>query len=106
MLHWVLLIAVFVVVTIHSAAAVLIGAGVWAFDLLLRWVYQAGLQNPHMVEIVALPSDVVRVSWDPADFSYAGKCRRQRPLALPRRSMSRASVYGIHQKFTHRHNAT
>eukprot|EP00198_Chlamydomonas_reinhardtii_P002520 XP_001691856.1 respiratory burst oxidase [Chlamydomonas reinhardtii] len=72
MLHWVLLIAVFVVVTIHSAAAVLIGAGVWAFDLLLRWVYQAGLQNPHMVEIVALPSDVVRVSWDPADFSYAG----------------------------------
>ncbi|KAG2448227.1 hypothetical protein HYH02_006812 [Chlamydomonas schloesseri] len=72
MLHWVLLVAVFVVVTIHSAAAVLIGAGVWAFDLLLRWLYQAGLQNPHMVEIVALPSDVVRVSWDPADFSYAG----------------------------------
>ncbi|KAG2442455.1 hypothetical protein HXX76_002541 [Chlamydomonas incerta] len=61
----------FAVLTIHSAAAVLIGAGVWAVDLLLRWVYQAGLQNPHMVEIVALPSDVVRISWDPADFSYA-----------------------------------
>ncbi len=74
MLHWALLVAVFVVVTIHGAAAVLIGALVWAFDLLLRWVYQAGLRNPHMVEVVALPSDVVRVSWDPADFSYAGAC--------------------------------
>ena len=25
-----------------------------------------------MVEIVALPADVVRVSWDPSKFDYAG----------------------------------
>ncbi|PNW85477.1 hypothetical protein CHLRE_03g188300v5 [Chlamydomonas reinhardtii] len=71
-LHWAFLLAVVFVVTLHSATTVLFGAAAWALDLLLRWWYQAGLRNPHMVEIVALPADVVRVSWDPSKFDYAG----------------------------------
>ncbi|KAG2442457.1 hypothetical protein HXX76_002543 [Chlamydomonas incerta] len=71
-LHWAFLILTVLVVALHSATTVLFGAAAWGLDLLLRWWYQAGLRNPHTVEIVALPADVVRVSWDPSKFDFAG----------------------------------
>ncbi|KAG2483535.1 hypothetical protein HYH03_017639 [Edaphochlamys debaryana] len=71
-LHVTMLIACFVVVAIHSAVAVLVGAGAWALDVAVRQIYMARMRNPRTVEIVALPADVVRISWPAENFQYAG----------------------------------
>ncbi|KAG2498204.1 hypothetical protein HYH03_003957 [Edaphochlamys debaryana] len=71
-LHWLFFITCFIIVAVHSATAVLIGAGAWALDVAVRLLYMACLRNPRVVEVVALPADVIRISWPADSFHYAG----------------------------------
>lgn len=71
-LHRGLLLAFFVVVMVHADITFKVGSGLWFLDLLIRYVYMAGLKNPRRVTLTALPGSVVRVSWEAEGFKYAG----------------------------------
>lgn len=70
-LHWVLFIGVAVVALIHEAGAVMIGVGIWAFDILCRcFVLWRNRKTAATVMLTRLPADVVRLSFKKKDFAY------------------------------------
>ena len=58
--HIVLIFAALIIGTAHGAGSIMIGATVWMLDLVVRYVYMAGLTHTQNAQAVALPGDVVR----------------------------------------------
>lgn len=70
-IHWVLFIGVAVAALIHEAGVVMIGVGIWAFDILCRsFVLWRNRRNSATVMMTRLPADVVRLSFRKRDFRY------------------------------------
>eukprot|EP00798_Chlamydomonas_sp_ICE-L_P029008 gene29008-32199_t len=74
--HLVSIVGVVVFALMHNVDAIIIGLAFYGVDLILRYVWMAGLRNPKKVELVALPGDVVRVAWPREDFHYMGDWTR------------------------------
>lgn len=70
--HWVMFIGTCVATAIHFSGIGLICAGIWVLDIAVRWLYMAAWKNPKEVEMVALPGNVIRLSWSAPNFAYSG----------------------------------
>ena len=70
-LHWVLFIGVVVAALIHEAGVVMIGVGIWGFDIICRcFVLWRNRRNAATIMMTRLPADVVRLSFKKKDFQY------------------------------------
>ncbi|GAQ85633.1 Ferric reductase [Klebsormidium nitens] len=69
--HWVLFIASAVVAVMHGASLVLIGVGLWGFDVVAR-SYMAKWKHAKDGDVARLPGDVVRIEWPREGFQYFG----------------------------------
>lgn len=70
-LHWVLFIGVVVAALIHDAGVIMIGVGIWGFDVLCRClVLWLNRRNSATVLLTRLPADVIRVSFKKNNFRY------------------------------------
>ena len=70
-LHWVLFIGVAVAALIHEASVVMIGVGIWGFDILCRCIILwRNRSNSATVLMTRLPADVVRLSFQKKNFRY------------------------------------
>ena len=54
----------------HGAGGALAGGALFGVDLVIRYIYRAGMRCPKTAEITALPADVVRVRWKKGWFNY------------------------------------
>ena len=70
-LHWVLFIGVGVASVIHDAEVVMIGVGIWGFDIICRcFVLWRNRRNAATIMMTRLPADVVLLSFKKKDFQY------------------------------------
>ncbi|KAL0043219.1 hypothetical protein WJX82_001997 [Trebouxia sp. C0006] len=70
--HWLLFVVCAAVAAIHGAGASLVGAALWALDVLIRTWYMAGHKHAKKGEVARLPCNVVRIAWPKGSFEYVG----------------------------------
>lgn len=69
--HWVLFLLVIGAAMAHGAGALLIGVGLWAFDILVRALITfINYRKKRSILAVRLPSNVVRLTFLKGDFEY------------------------------------
>eukprot|EP00794_Sanderia_malayensis_P007486 gene7486-8316_t len=84
--HWLLFIGVIVLALIHEAGAVMIGAGIWAVDVLFRCVILwRNRSNSTTAMAVKLPADIIRLTFKKKNFKY--KSGQYIFLCLPKVSL-------------------
>jgi hypothetical protein len=69
-LHIVLLLCTGASAALHSAGGMGFGAALWAFDVVLRYIYQANMRYTKTATLASLPGNVVRMSFDKKNFNY------------------------------------
>eukprot|EP00658_Telonema_sp_P-2_P025978 TRINITY_DN20480_c0_g1_i3.p1 TRINITY_DN20480_c0_g1~~TRINITY_DN20480_c0_g1_i3.p1 ORF type:complete len:375 (-),score=89.95 TRINITY_DN20480_c0_g1_i3:131-1255(-) len=71
-LHLGLVAIILVFGTAHGAGTIWVGALFWVADLIVRYIYMAGIKHTKVMTAELLPGDVIRLECPRGDFEYAG----------------------------------